>query len=245
MLLCPTVCDVSRESRALLGQQAGSRAASGHACRAGADQEEHWFAQLRLVFSCRDSTGAEHRLVFLRWLMCTEGAELPMQRLTWATRGPAGGTQRAWYDCQEIDCIERPVLLQPDPGHDGFFYYNHFMRCGGVPALCHCRRCAAAPCSARPAACSIALLPRMPPWHGLPTCVTAEVPCVCLQLWPELSTEPFVLQECAVLEDSSGAMLLSDSSVPDSSGAVGEGGMWRAQQALMAMGSHRMAGEQL
>lgn len=83
--------------------------------------------------------------MFLRWLMCTEGAELPMQRLTWATRGPAGGTQRAWYDCQEIDCIERPVLLQPDPGHDGFFYYNHFMKCDGVPALCHCRRCAAAP----------------------------------------------------------------------------------------------------
>ena len=53
-----------------------------------------------------------------------------MQRLTWTTRGPAGGAQRAWYDCQEIDCIERPVLQQPDPGHDGFFYYNHFMRCG-------------------------------------------------------------------------------------------------------------------
>ena len=68
---------------------------------------------------------------------------------------------------------------------------------------------------------------------------------VCLQLWPELSTEPFMLQKCAVLEDSSAAMLLSDSSVLASSGAVGEGGMWTAQQALVAMGAHRMAGEQL
>ena len=69
-----------------------------HAYRAGADQEEHWFAQLRLVLSCRDAMGAVHRLAFLRWLRSTGGAELPMQRLTWATQDCAGGPQRLWYD---------------------------------------------------------------------------------------------------------------------------------------------------
>ena len=101
-----------------------------HAFRAGVDQEEHWFAQLRLVFSCTDATGAVHRLAFLRWLRSTGGAELPMQRLTWATQDCAGGPQRPCYDCQDIDCIKRQMLLQQDPGHNGFFYYNHFMRCG-------------------------------------------------------------------------------------------------------------------
>ena len=109
-------------------------------CRAGADQEQHWFAQLRLVLSCTDTTGARHRLVFLRWLTSTGGAELPLQRLTWATQDVAGGPQRPWYDCQDVDCIERPVLLQPDPEHAGFFYYNHFM--GAARATWPCSRAA-------------------------------------------------------------------------------------------------------
>ena len=99
------------------------------ACRAGAGREEHWFAQLRLVLSFKDATGAQHRLAFLRWLSRTGDAQLRMLRLTWAKQGPAGGPQRAWYDCQDIDRIERPVFLQPDQEHQGYFYYNHFMGC--------------------------------------------------------------------------------------------------------------------
>ena len=97
---------------------------------AGVDQEEHWYAQLRLMFSRRDATGAVHRLAFLRWLRSMGGADLLTQRLTWATQEWAGGPQRPWYDCQDIDCIEPPVLLQQDPGHDSFFHYKNFMRCG-------------------------------------------------------------------------------------------------------------------
>lgn len=100
-----------------------------NARRAGPDQEERWFAQLRLVLSFKDAAGAQHRLAFLRWLSSVGDAELPMQRLSWAKQGPAGGPQRAWYDCQDIDCIERPVFLQPDPEYEGCFYYNHFMGC--------------------------------------------------------------------------------------------------------------------
>ena len=41
--------------------------------------------------------------------------------------------QQAWNGCQETDVTEHPVLLQPDPGHDGFFphwqHHNH-MGCG-------------------------------------------------------------------------------------------------------------------
>ncbi len=86
-----------------------------NARRAGPDQEERWFAQLRLVLSFKDAAGAQHRLAFLRWLSSVGDAELSMQHLSWAKQGPAGGPQRAWYDCQDIDCIERPVFLQPDP----------------------------------------------------------------------------------------------------------------------------------
>ena len=101
------------------------RPAQSH--RAGADQEEHWFAQLRLVLSLKDAMGSEHRLAFLRWLSSTGDEQLPMQRLTWAKQGPTGGPQHAWYDCVDIDTVERPVFLQLDPEHGGCFYYNHFM----------------------------------------------------------------------------------------------------------------------
>ena len=52
-----------------------------------------------------------------------------MQRLTWAKQGPTGGPQRAWNDCQDTSCIERPVFLQSDPEHQGYFYYNNLMGC--------------------------------------------------------------------------------------------------------------------
>ena len=41
--------------------------------------------------------------------------------------------QRAWYGCQNIGVTEHPVLLQPDTGHDGFFFHrlhHHHMRSG-------------------------------------------------------------------------------------------------------------------
>ena len=82
------------------------------------------------MFSFSDATNMEHRLAFVRWLSSAPGAELPMRRLTWAKQGAAGShIQQAWYECVDIDCIERPVFLQPDPGHEGFFYFNHFMGC--------------------------------------------------------------------------------------------------------------------
>ena len=122
------------------GRRATCRSECGLAYPRRAGNDEHWFAQLRLLLSFRDAAGAEHRLAFLRWLSSTGGAEVPMQRLAWAKQGPAGGTQRAWYECVDVDTIERPVFLQPDPKHEGCFYYNHFMGCAShhLPA---CRPC--------------------------------------------------------------------------------------------------------
>ena len=100
---------------------------------------------LWLVFSCRDTTGAEHCMAFHCWLTRTEGAEVLMQRLTWATRGPARGPKPAWYVCQEVDSIRCHMLQQPAPGRSDFFYHNHFVRCGGLPAPCRCSPCAVEP----------------------------------------------------------------------------------------------------
>lgn len=95
--------------------------------RAGDDGEELWFAQLRLVFTCEDQTGVEHRCAFVRWLRTAEGAQLPMQRLQWATTTAVSGATIPWYDIIDICTIERPVLLQPDPTKAGFFYYNKYV----------------------------------------------------------------------------------------------------------------------
>lgn len=94
--------------------------------RAGDVNEELWFAQLRLVFSCMDEHSIEHRCAFVRWLCQADDAELPLQRLKWADTVSATGAQIPWYDVIDIATIERPVLLQQDPGKPGFFYYNKY-----------------------------------------------------------------------------------------------------------------------
>ncbi len=66
---------------------------------------EDWFAQLRLVFSCTDEHGAEHRCAFVRWLCEAEEGELPMQRLRWATTTSPSGATIAWYDVIDICSI--------------------------------------------------------------------------------------------------------------------------------------------
>lgn len=80
--------------------------------------EEDWFAQLRLVFSCTDEGGAEHRCAFVRGLCEAEEGELPMQRLRWATTTSPSGATIAWYDVVDICTIRGPVLLQEDPTED-------------------------------------------------------------------------------------------------------------------------------
>ena len=89
--------------------------------------EEDWFAQLRLVFSCTDEHGAEHRCAFVRWLCEAEEGELPMQRLRWATTTSPSGATIAWYDVIDICSIRGPVLLQEDPTEDDHFYYNKYV----------------------------------------------------------------------------------------------------------------------
>ena len=89
--------------------------------------EEDWFAQLRLVFSCTDEHGAEHRYAFVRWLCEAEEGELPMQRLRWATTTSPSGATIAWYNVIDICSIKGPVLLQEDPTEDDYFYYNKYV----------------------------------------------------------------------------------------------------------------------
>ena len=96
-------------------------------CGDGEDEHQHWFAQLRLVFSCTDEHGMEHRCAFVHWLCQAEGAALPMQRLKWALTTSASGAEIPWYDVINVCSIERPVLLQADPTKQGFFYYNKYV----------------------------------------------------------------------------------------------------------------------
>ena len=95
--------------------------------RAGGDAEELWFAQLRLVFSCRDQGGAEHQCAFVRWLSPDDEPEVDLQRLRWAPTVNAAGAAGPWYDVIPIECIVRPVLIQSDPERPGFFYCNKFV----------------------------------------------------------------------------------------------------------------------
>ncbi|EIE19990.1 hypothetical protein COCSUDRAFT_44377 [Coccomyxa subellipsoidea C-169] len=74
-----------------------------------------------------DQAGAEHRCAFVRWLRTAEGAQLPMQRLQWATTTAVSGATIPWYDVIDICTIERFVLLQPNPTKAGFFYYNKYV----------------------------------------------------------------------------------------------------------------------
>lgn len=99
------------------------------------------------MFSCSDTTGAEHCMAFhcQCWLAGTEGAEVLMQRLTWATWGPARGPEPTWCDCKEIECLGRRMLQQPALGRSGFFYHKYIVRCGGLPASCPCSPCAVVP----------------------------------------------------------------------------------------------------
>ena len=149
-----------------------------------------------------------------------------MQRLAWATRGPAQGAQRAWYDRQEADCTKRLVLAQPDPGHDGFLHHNSFMRCGRLPALCRCSQCAAVPlqshicCLFHNAAAAYDTWAQLADfYHSLGgSCKAVSVHNVsrCLK------TAIHAAGMCCAGE-AVASWCLSDGSVPDLTGAVGAG----------------------
>ena len=88
-----------------------------------------WFAELRLIFSCRDHRSRLRQCAYVRWLQSAPDDaydELQLQRLTWeTTRLP---TQRGQtrpvphYDVIEVNRIIKPVFLQRQPSDHSYFF---------------------------------------------------------------------------------------------------------------------------
>ena len=92
------------------------------------------FAELRLIFSCRDHRSRLRQCAFVRWLQSAPDDaydELQLQRLPWeTTRLPTLRSQTRpvpHYDVIEVNRIIKPVFLQRQPSDHSFSFYNDFV----------------------------------------------------------------------------------------------------------------------
>ena len=95
---------------------------------------ETWFGHVLLVFgfSLHGRRG-EHLAVFLRWYCAVQRTQwTDMQRLRWETaRLPGCDKLVPRFGVVAAQHILEQVLIQREPGKDGYFFFNHFARVGG------------------------------------------------------------------------------------------------------------------
>ena len=92
---------------------------------------ELWIGRLQLLFSFSDDRGKETEAAFLRWYeqkpVPPDARHLGLTYFAWSrVRLPGSAALVPDYDIVTLDCIEGPIMLQPDPKQSERWFHNHF-----------------------------------------------------------------------------------------------------------------------